>query len=98
MSVTVIVPKAVRCYRTTSYSSSLIGFLTILPLPAEYKGESLASAMSDEGGTSQLEFPQQLRDLSGIPVVSAPSVGLLGIVAAACVSSDSGSVCWTMFL
>ena len=25
------------------------------------------------------EFPQQLRELSGIPVVSAPPVGLLGM-------------------
>ena len=26
----------------------------------------------------QLEFPQQLRDLSGIPVVNSPFAGLLG--------------------
>ena len=52
MPIIVHVPRTVLCSRTTCYRSSLIGFLTSLPVRVVYKGGSLASTMSDEGGTS----------------------------------------------
>ena len=97
MSVIVHAPKAVPCSKTTSYRSSLNGFLTSLPLQVVYKGRSLASAMSDEGGRSLAEISSAAEGSKWHSCGKRFACGLAGDVGATYVLFGSGSLCWTMF-
>ena len=90
-------PKTVSCSRTTSYRSSLTGFLTSLPLRVVYEGWSLDSAMCDEGCTSPAGISSAAEGLKWYSRGELSICGLAGNVDPACVLSSSGSVCCVMF-
>ena len=68
-----------------------------LSLRVVYKGESLASAISDEGGTQRAGISSVPGELKWYHCGERFTCGLAGNVGPACVLSGSGFVCWTMF-
>ena len=97
MSDIVHAPKSFPCSRTTSYRSSLIGFLTSFPLRVVYKGGSSAFAMSGEGGRSLAGISSAAEGSKWYSCSERSIGGLAGNLGATCVLSDSGSPCWMMF-